>query len=125
VEFARVTEQQLHRAVARFLDLALPHDAWWTTIPAGGGGRVRGAQLKAMGYKAGTPDILIVYRGRALFIELKAPKVGRESPEQIAVGHRIIMAGAGRWLAWSLDDVERICGEHWNIPLRASARRAA
>ena len=73
-------EQRFHVAVASYLRLALPSDSWFTTIPAGGGGRVRGAHLKVMGYRAGTPDILIVHRGKAHWLELKAEKgvVSRE-----------------------------------------------
>ena len=86
-------EQALQQAVARYLDVALPDDAWWTAIPAGGGGRLRGAILKGMGYKAGTPDILIVWQGRAYWIELKAPK-GAVSKAQVATFERLRYAGA-------------------------------
>ena len=73
---APATEAQLHRAVAQYLNVALPSDCWWTTFPSGGGGKVRGAQLKAMGLKAGVPDILIVRDSLGTFpaviwIELK------------------------------------------------------
>ena len=79
-------ESQLHRAVAAYLALALPADCWWTTFPAGGGGRIRGAQLKAMGLAPGVPDILII-RGDGLlsyvfWIELKRPRGGSLSVAQ-------------------------------------------
>ncbi len=86
-------EDKFHKSVAKFLDLALPIDACWTTIPAGGGGLVRGAKLKAMGYKAGFPDLLVVYRGRLICIELKA-KGRKPSKEQLAMHERLMLAGA-------------------------------
>ena len=68
-------EQSLQIAVASLLDVALPKDASWFHIPnSAKRGVVEGAMMKAMGTKAGMPDICIVWRGRAIFIELKAGK---------------------------------------------------
>ena len=110
-----MTEESLHRAVAQYLDLALPPGVWWTTIPAGGGGRIRGAKLKACGYKAGTPDILIVGTACPAFIELKTAK-GRLSPAQ-----KVCHAGLKDAHAWvavcrSLAEVEGTL-KGWGIPL--------
>src|ERR1700682_4291340 len=79
-------EQALQIAAAEYLTRALPDYARFTAFPAGGGGRVRGARLKAMGLKGGVPDLLFWWRpyvarseawneARWLFgaIELKAP----------------------------------------------------
>ena len=62
--------------------IALPEGFWFTTFPAGGGGKVRGAQLKAAGLKPGVPDILVcggyedishnVHQKDVLWLELKA-----------------------------------------------------
>ena len=98
-------EEALQRTVAAYLDLALPEDACWTTIPAGGGGRVRGAKLKGMGYKPGFPDILIIYQDGAYLIELKSAR-GRLSPTQIAMHKRLRIAGAMVCTAKSVEDVE-------------------
>lgn len=54
-----MSEAALHKAVAEYLGWVIHPPVFWTTFPAGGGGKVRGAQLKAMGLKAGVPDILI------------------------------------------------------------------
>lgn len=110
-------EQALQQAVARFLDAALPPHVFWTAIPAGGGGRLRGAILKGMGYKAGTPDLLIVHQGRAFWIELKADG-GRLSPAQKEVGEDLIIAGCRYAVCRSLDDVTVTLSE-WNVPTRA------
>jgi hypothetical protein len=55
----RAPEQNFHRQVAQYLSKALPKGFLWSTFPSGGGGRIRGAQLKAMGLRPGMPDIVI------------------------------------------------------------------
>ena len=97
-------EAQLHRAVAQYLNLALPKDAVWTTVAHGGGGRIRGAKLKAMGLRPGWPDIQILYRGRFIGIELKSGK-GRVSPEQDEVAKAIWGAGGSWFVCCSVDQV--------------------
>lgn len=69
-----MSELSLHTSVARYLRLVLGDKFFWTTIPAGGGGLVRGKQLKDKGYKAGVPDILLVKESRAYWIEIKVGK---------------------------------------------------
>lgn len=113
-------EQALQRAVARYLDLALPDDAWWTAIPAGGGGRRRGAILKGIGYQAGTPDILIVWKGAAHWIEMKAPR-GKVSAEQKAVMAELAACGSPCEVCRSLEDVD--CAlRGWGLPVRLNVR---
>lgn len=112
-------EETLHRAAAVFLTHALPWDAWWTTIPAGGGGRVRGAKLKGMGYQPGTPDLLIVYEGRALWIELKS-RTGRLSDHQTECHALLDQAGSEITVARCIEDIETALRK-WNVPLRARA----
>ncbi len=115
-------EDDFHMAVADYLDLALPEDAVWTTIPAGGGGKVRGARLKAMGYKAGWPDLQVVYRGRLICIELKSAK-GRLSPAQRAMHERLTLAGALVYTATRIEEVEGFLRA--TVPLRATTGAAA
>jgi len=76
-----MSELSLHTSVARYLRLVLGDKFFWTTIPAGGGGLVRGKQLKDKGYKAGVPDILLVKESRAYWIEIK-DKNGKLSGQQ-------------------------------------------
>lgn len=110
-------EDDLHMATAQFLDLALPEDACWTTIPAGGGGKVRGARIKAMGYKPGWPDLQIFYRGTLICIELKAP--GKYPTKiQKAMHKHLRLAGALCYTATSIEAVEGFLTPI--IPLRAS-----
>jgi len=85
-------EAAFQRAVADYLDVALPADAVWSAIGHGGGGKVRGAQLKGMGVRPGVPDLFVCHGGRVLFIELKAAK-GRVSPAQTAFHAALQRAG--------------------------------
>lgn len=111
-------EQQLHFAVADYLNLTLPPDAWWTSVGHGGFAldARTGARMKRAGVKAGVPDILVIHNGRPLFIELKSP-TGRISPEQRAVSEQLEKCGA-RWavcrsienVAWALSV--------WGVPMR-------
>ena len=116
-------EETLQRAVAQYLDLALPEDCWWTSIPAGGGGRIRGAILKGMGYKPGTPDILIIWNGRGYWIELKVEKRGL-SAAQKACHDRLRIAGSVVSRCYAVDEVEGQL-KWWGLPLRASTKARA
>jgi hypothetical protein len=98
------------------LDAALCPEVFWTTIPAGGGGKVRGAQLKVCGYKAGTPDVLIVHRGRARWIELKAGK-GRLSESQKGLIPHLTAAGCDTEICRSIEEVQSAVLK-WDLPLR-------
>src|SRR3990167_8130944 len=113
-------EAQLHRAVAIYIAMAVPHDAVWTTVGHGGGGRIRGAQLKAMGLRAGWPDVQILWRGSFLGIELKSD-AGRISPAQDETAAAIERAGGEVHLARNLDDVGLISRKFFTGP--AAKRR--
>lgn len=112
-------EDDFHMVVAQFLDFALPPDAAWTTVEHGGQrGKREAGRLKAKGLKPGWPDVQIVYRGRSINIELKAPGE-RLSPEQEGMHEWLTLAGALVYTAKQIEEVEgflRGCG----VPLRAS-----
>ena len=112
----RRTEQGFQQAVAVYLDRVLPPGVFGTAVGHGGGGKVRGAILKSMWVRPGVPDLIFVYRGRFIGIELKSP-TGRVSPAQKSCMEQIVAAG-GTWAsARSLDDVERILVA-FGIPLK-------
>ena len=123
-------EQVLHMQVARFLKLALREPVFWTTFPAGGGGKTRGAFLKAMGLQAGMPDILIFQPGttlnngvsftRLIGLELKAGK-GRQSESQKEMAERFEAVGGVYLIARTLDEVE-ILLRAAGVPVHAKAR---
>lgn len=116
-----MSEETLHRAVADYLRLTLAPETFVTTFPAGGGGRVRGARLKAMGLKAGMPDLMIWWPGsdgwaRCLGIELKSAK-GRLSPDQRATHAALREAGCLIEVCRSIDDVQRAL-RAWSVPTK-------
>lgn len=111
-------EQTLHLAVARFLSVALPEDAFWWHTPNGGKrGIVEAKLFKLMGVKAGVPDIFVLYAGTLHGIELKAPK-GRVSVSQKDAAYKLFRAGCTTHDCRSVESVEtalRLAG----VPLRA------
>lgn len=99
-----MTENQLQIMVAKFLDTCLV-DAWWTAInPIPAKSKAAAGLSKAMGMKAGCPDLLVVHNGNAIFIELKTAK-GRTSDAQNAAIERIEAAGSRVHVCRSLEDV--------------------
>lgn len=112
----RAPEQDLQKAVAQFLTLVLTDpQTFWTAFPAGGGGKARGGQLKAMGLKAGVPDVLVIDRARVLWIELKtdADDVagtlrGKLSQAQKGTQEALRMAGCWVITCRSVAEVENV-----------------
>lgn len=118
----RNPEQQLHIGVADYLRLALRPPTIWTTIGHGGGGRVRGAFLKAMGVQPGWPDILVIdvlrHDTRVFGIELKGPD-GVSSPAQKQVAKAFAGVGAFYEICRSVEEVETFLRD-LQVPLHAS-----
>lgn len=114
-------EAAIQRAIVQFLEIAIRPPCLFTAFPAGGGGKARGAQLKAAGLKPGWPDLLVVGPARGginlIGIEVKSA-IGRQSYEQMVIQRAFVAAGAWYSISRSVEDVERIlldCG----IPLHA------
>lgn len=119
------TEEQIQAVVAQFLDRALPDDAVWFHPPNGGARHPAvAAKLKWQGVKPGVPDICITWRGRSIYVELKA-KGGSLSPEQKAMHERLTLAGAVVLpIARSVDEVAAFL-ETLGMPLKGKLGRAA
>lgn len=122
----RNPEAQLQRAVASYLSLVLPDKVMWSAIGHGGGGKIRGAQLKAMGLRRGLADFYIAwkiynpiltnmslkgtplfaddYAQRTLWIELKS-KDGRQSDEQKQFQTCVTNIGHSYTVCRSIDEV--------------------
>lgn len=108
-------ETDFHAIAMEYLDLALPSHAIATTFPAGGGGKIRGANLKRMGLKAGWPDIQILVRASAFdsmrpasrFIGFEAKREidGRVEAHQTAMHQRIGLAGGIVYVVRTLDEI--------------------
>jgi len=109
-------ERAFQKLLVQHLRLALPPDVFMTAFPAGGGGKVRGAQLKAMGLVAGVPDLMFLYKGETHFMELKAPN-GKVSPAQVDCQQALFRAGAGTAIVRTLAEAYRAL-DAWQIPTR-------
>jgi hypothetical protein len=113
------SEERFQRETALFLDFVLPRDAWWSHFPNGGHRHaVVGANLKRAGTRAGAPDNIIIWRGKAHWVELKA-RYGTLKASQQTTIPAIEAAGSPVVVARTLEDVEAALIA-WGIPLRAS-----
>lgn len=113
----RHEEDDLLHASMQYLGWALPPDAIAHHSP-GEGKRSKGAQiaLRRSGYQAGWPDVLVIYRGRCFFIELKA-KNGTVSAAQREMMRKLTYCGADVLLCRSVPGVECALRE-LGVPLR-------
>lgn len=104
---------------AKLFSALLPDDSWWCHVPNGGKRPLKTAiRLKKMGTRAGAPDNLIVYRGKAHWIELKA-RYGSLQQSQIDTIPLLESAGSPVAVARTLEDIVASL-EAWGIPLKAS-----
>lgn len=108
-------EADLQHAVMQYLAVALPSDAVAHHSPGEGLRSLRAQRdLKRSGYQKGWPDIEIIWRGKALFIELKAAR-GSLSTAQKMLHRKLVYCGAEVMLCRSVEDCERSlreCGVH-------------
>lgn len=113
------TEADLQRSARQFLTIALPrHEALFFHVPNGGYRALATAgRLKAEGVVPGVADFIIIWKGRAMAIELKARK-GRLSKAQQHWGGAFTLAGGLYAVARSLDDVAAFL-DAAGVPLRA------
>jgi hypothetical protein len=122
VALTTYAEHVFHKQVAQFLTFALGGSAVWTTVPLGGGGRLRGAILHGLGTKPGMPDILIIDGGRALWLELKSTH-GKVSAAQRDTHTLLRRAKSPVGVVRSLDEVITFLRFH-GVPLRLAADAA-
>ena len=106
-----MTERGLQQSVFEFLRLALPTDAVCFAVPNGDG------RMTTMpGALPGVPDICVVFKGRAIFIELKT-KTGAVRPSQRFIHDRLTLSGAVVTVCRSVEEVETFLS--MLMPLRA------
>lgn len=131
----RRPEQEFQiNAVAPYLDAVLdPATAMWLHVPNGGArSRVEGGILKAMGLRAGFPDILVLalvstpapggdsplIEHRICLMELKKPGGGGKlNPNQVETHRRLTNIALVPFLCETLEDV-RGALEADGIPMR-------
>lgn len=118
-----MTERAIHVAVADLLARnARAGVVWWHTPNGGSRNRIEAARMKALGVKAGVPDLLLLIDGTLHALELKAAK-GRVSAEQTAMLSSLSAAGAIVGVARSVSDSVEIL-KKWNAfarPIRVAA----
>ncbi len=116
-------EQSLQRTVVDYFALCVPvppAGPWWTAVnPIPAKSRAAAGISKAMGLRAGTPDIVLCWRGRLVGIELKAGR-GRVSLAQIETHDAITLAGGVVATCRTLDDVAALLAT-LGVPSRARA----
>ena len=91
-------ERALQKRVVEWLNLSVPpppDGPFWTAINPNSGKRSLHAAVlsKAMGLKAGMPDLLFLWKGQLLWVELKAAK-GSVSKAQKATHQALKDAGS-------------------------------
>lgn len=102
----RRPEESLHRQVVDLLHVLENRGTLTFFHPYNGGYRTR-AEVgigKALGVRAGAPDLIVFSAGRAFGLELKAPK-GRVLPSQKEWGARAEQHGVPTAICRSLDEV--------------------
>lgn len=101
----KITEAQIQVQVIDYLNSCLRDNAIAFAIPNGGlRSATEAKRLKAQGVTAGVPDLEIIHRGRALFIEMKSAK-GTLSASQKFMIPLIKLAGSPVAICRSTEDV--------------------
>jgi hypothetical protein len=92
-----VSEVAEHEKLALLLSRHIdPETTWWTSLENKPRSRVSGASQRRRNVRAGIPDVMVVYRGRLIFIELKS-RSGIPSKAQRQVRTELLKTGAGTW----------------------------
>jgi hypothetical protein len=115
-----IREFALHVQIARVLELELaraghlsPSGVMWFSVEHANFAGVPGTR-SARGVIAGCPDVQILYRGRAYFLELKAED-GRLSKAQKEIHGALIAAGCQVAVARNAEEVLGAI-DAWGIP---------
>jgi hypothetical protein len=92
------TEQtKLAEMLDKYLD---PVDTFWTSLENKPISRLSGIFQKKRGVRSGLPDVLVIWRGKPIFVELKS-RAGVASKAQKQIRLEMLPAGADWWLARS------------------------
>lgn len=120
----RNEEEQIQAAVVLHLHVrAMPGVVWWHTPNGGYRNATEAGRFKALGVKAGIPDLIALRAGQLFAIELKAPG-GRVSEAQREMLAALEQAGAKTAVAFGLDDALDVL-ERWGVIRPRSGQRAA
>lgn len=112
-------EDQIQAAVCLHLSVrAVPGVVFWHTPNGGSRTAAEAGRFKALGVKAGVPDVLVLRAGRLFALELKALG-GRLSDAQRDMLAALEAAGAATGVAYGLDEAIAQL-ERWGV-IRATA----
>lgn len=112
-------EQDFQKGVVELLPRMLAGNAMFFHIPNGGKRNAReAAKFKAMGVRAGVPDIVILADGRAYFMELKAGR-GALTQSQREFHAALGRAGCPTAVVRDADDLIAALKE-WGIALNGT-----
>jgi hypothetical protein len=93
-EFAE--QEKLAEMLSRHTD---PETTWWTSLENRPRSKASALGQRRRGVRSGIPDVMVVFRRRLIFIELKS-RSGIASKAQREVRAELLKAGAGTfWLA--------------------------
>jgi hypothetical protein len=110
-------EDQLQIAIVDYLTYVIQGPKLIHSIPnEAKRSAARGGIMKRMGLVAGVADLVLIYDGRAHYIEVKTDK-GVLRPAQSNFAIAAHSAGAAYSVVRSINDVER-CLAIWDIPTR-------
>lgn len=114
-------EANIQASIVSWVRWVAPHVLIFA-IPNGGlRTKSEAARLKWTGVLAGVPDLMVLDRGSAYFLEVKT-KTGRLSPDQIEVFDRLTALGIPCAIVRGIEDV-RNAFRAWGIATRESQDR--
>jgi hypothetical protein len=92
-----IEQVKLARLLAKYLD---PATTFWTSLENKPSSRLNGVLQKKRGVRSGLPDVMVVFRQRPVFVELKS-RAGIASKAQKKIRAELMAAGAMWWLVRS------------------------
>ena len=90
-------QTRLAEMLAKYLD---PASTFWTSLENKPLSRLSGLFQKRRGVRSGLPDVLVIFRQKPIFVELKS-RAGVASKAQKQIRAKLLPAGADWWLARS------------------------
>jgi hypothetical protein len=108
-------EDEIQRSIVSLLTVVLRRDVIMFH-PANGGSRhgVEAAKFKGLGVVPGVADLIFLADGRGYAMEVKRPKLGRQSPSQETFEARCIGTGIPYRIVTSAEEALQ-CARDWGL----------